>query len=223
MAEETKNTKVDSVLGEKKKLMFRIVSERAYKAAAVLGLQITHEWSEERSSEQEQTKDGAKASAGSMTEKISLEGLANKVTDPDVTNVDKMLHHAFREGLKVEVWEVDFEQQNTVDGENKGKYYARHGEGYLATRSSSANVEGNADLKLEINIDGKSTFGWATVDEISEAMAKEFFYDTIKDAKPVEGITLYDVQTTETPAGRSGQTGGSNTPTETNTDKGAAK
>lgn len=205
MAEETKNTKVDSVLGEKKKLMFRIVSERAFKTASVLGLQITHEWSEERSSEQEQTKDGAKTSAGSMTEKISLEGLANKVTDPTVTNVDKMLHHAFREGLMIEVWEIDFDQPNTTMGADKGKYYARHGTGYLATRSSSAGVEGNSDLKLEINIDGKSTFGWATVDRVSEAMALEFFYDTVADAKPIESIALYDVQTTaqQEPSGQS--------------------
>ena len=94
--------------------------------------------------------------------------------------------------------------------------------GYM--KITAHNEVSNKDVEIKwVNIDGKSTFGWATVDEISEAMAKEFFYDTIKDAKPVEGITLYDVQTTETPAGRSGQTGGSNNLTETNTDKDGKK
>lgn len=190
---ESKNVEYLASSGKKRKLMFRLKEERPFADAAFLALGISHEWSGESSAETEETKDRSVSSSGSYTEKLSLEGLASRPDSPDATDVDRMLHYAIREGKIVEVWDIDFEQQEPG---KPGKFYARMGEGLLTTRGETVGIQ-SAQLKAEMTIDGKTSFGWATVSELNQEIVKQFFYDTVAGAKPEESLELYKPKTSK--------------------------
>lgn len=186
MAEKTKRP----IQGKKKVLMFRLLQERATKAASRLMFQITHNIKEEPKTESVQTKDGSQPSAGGLETTIELE-----VLQSDSDTMD-MLHYATVEGLEIEVWEIDFDKPH--DTEDK-KYEARYGTGLLTGWESEANVEGNASAKPAIIVSGKLVKGFATVSEEQEEEAKLFFYDTIKAPDKAEAIPLYEPDTTPAP------------------------
>lgn len=176
--------------GKKRKLMFRLKEERAFREAEFLALSLSHEWSGEATAETEETKDRSVSSSGGYQEKLSIEGLSSRPDDREATDVDKMLHYAIREGKVVEVWDIDFDQPHTSV---KGKFFARMGEGLMTTRGETFGVQ-NAQLKAEMTIDGKTSFGWATVSELNQEIIKQYYYDTVVDAKAQESLELYEPQ-----------------------------
>lgn len=181
------------IQGKRKVLMFRLLSERAVKAASRLMFQINHTIKEEPKTESVQTKDGSQPSAGGLETTIELE-----VLQSDSDTMD-MLHHATVEGLEIEVWEIDFDKKH--ESEEK-KYKSRYGVGLLTGWESAAEVEGNATSKPAIMISGKLVDGFATVSEEQEEEAKLWFYDTVKAPTKAEPIPLYTPDTsTPTPEG----------------------
>lgn len=176
------------IQGKKKVLMFRLLSERATKAASRLMFQINHTIKEEPKTESVATKDGNQPSSGGLETTVELE-----VLQSDSATMD-MLHYATVEGLEIEVWEVDFDKPH--DTETK-KYKSRYGTGLLTGWESAAETEGNASAKPAIIISGKLVDGYATVSEEQEEEAKLWFYDTVKAPTKAEPIPLYTVETTQ--------------------------
>lgn len=184
MAEEKTKRPIQ---GKRKVLMFRLLAERATKAASRLMFQINHTIKEEPKTESVQTKDGSQPSSGGLETTIELE-----VLQSDSATMD-MLHYATVKGLEIEVWEIDFDKPH--DTEEK-KYKSRYGSGLLTGWESAAEVEGNATAKPAIIISGELVDGYATVSEEQEEEAKLWFYDTVKSPTKADPIPLYSPDTT---------------------------
>lgn len=166
--------------GKNKVLMFRLVQDRAKKSAARLALQVKHSVKESSKTESIQTKDGTIAKAGEVTTTISIEALASD------TLVNKMLRHAVRNQLEVEVWEIDFSKK-----QSDGKYLAEYGTGYLGSWEVPSDVKANTTIKTTMTINGQLVVGEATVTELDELTVKNFFRDTVVNAEEVAPLTDY--------------------------------
>lgn len=160
-------------------LMVRKYTETA-PAAARLALQISHEISESRSVESEETKDGPIVNRSGLETVISLEAVATR----DETN--KMLHDSVREGFMLEVWEVDMgaEPSDVVEG-TSAKYPARYGRGYLSSWTTPANVGETVKISTELTIEGELIDGLAT---ITDAQIEEMNV-AFRDVTPQVGDT----------------------------------
>lgn len=180
MAEDKKGLDGIVVKGAKKVLMFRLLSERANKAAAKLALQVSHTIKLDNKSESTVTKDGAVNSTGESTVSIELEALQSD------TDTNDLLEYAVSNGLTLEVWEIDFTKPVEA-----GKFEAKYGTGNLSGWEMPAAAEGNATIKTTMNINGKLVKGHATVSAEQELEAKLFFYDTIAGAEGVDPLPEY--------------------------------
>lgn len=184
-----------SVVSSKSRmLMVRLVMERTTKDAVLMPFGQSHEWSLENSSEQDTTKTGTVGSSGTSSEKLSWEGLALRPDSDDATDIDKMLYYAASTGAEVEVWDVDFGAKPKDGAEGKGKLYPSKYATMFLNSVTGTFGEGNGKIKYE-GTSNNVSFGDATVSELNESIAKEFFYDTVKGATKTDGIAVYTPET----------------------------
>ncbi|MCD2255776.1 phage major tail protein, TP901-1 family [Lactobacillus sp. CC-MHH1034] len=187
---------VDASQGAKKVLYLRLRSERPFKDAQRLPLQTKHTIKEDRSVDTAQTKDGGVAAGGAYTSSIDIEAL-------DVKNnpVADMMHYAMQNNLKLEAWELDFDDP-VLDDAGKpipNTYHSLYNTGLLNGWEADADVENNSTIKTTLVMDGPMLGGQEVVesDEIDEV---KLYYHILKGEQGIAPEPLYEPQTkTETP------------------------
>lgn len=103
-----------AIQGKKIKLMFRLTRERATTAAKLLALEISHEYKSETKTDTQSTKDGNVPTSGMPSASIEMEFLRTGTETYD------MLKYAYRHGLEIDVWRINFDKKD----EKTGKYEA---------------------------------------------------------------------------------------------------
>ncbi|MGK9305146.1 hypothetical protein QQG06_09105 [Melissococcus plutonius] len=103
------------------------------------------------------------------------------------TETYDMLKYAYRHGLEIDVWRINFDKKD----EKTGKYEAEFGTGLLDSFGDSAESDSNSSIKPTLVLNGDLVEGWATVDSDNEELAKAFFYDTVAGAEAEEPIEKY--------------------------------
>lgn len=161
--------------GKDKILLVRRLDEATTKNAIRPLYQIEHEWSYERDTDSEQTKDGAVPKSGGLQVSLTMSGLASK----DETN-DFMLK-AVEDGAILEFWDVNLANKNS-----EGKYAARYARGMVSSWTEPSNVEDLIEVETEATIEGKPVKGFATVPENIVEEASYAFADTTPVKAPAE-------------------------------------
>lgn len=101
-----------------------------------LAFQTSHSISRERSTTEEQTKDGTLKDAGSENASIDI---TSYVVRNDATH--QLLKEAYVSNREIQAWEVDITEE-TEDG----KYPATYMQGRLTNYNTSANADGYTEL-----------------------------------------------------------------------------
>ncbi|EOK37723.1 phage major tail protein, TP901-1 family, partial [Enterococcus faecalis] len=158
-----------AIQGKKIKLMFRLTRERATTAAKLLALEISHEYKSETKTDTQSTKDGNVPTSGMPSASIEMEFLRTG------TETYNMLKYAYRNGLEIDVWRINFDKKDP----KTGKYEAEFGTGLLDSFGDSAESDSNSSIKPTLVLNGDLVEGWATVDAENEELARAFFYDTV--------------------------------------------
>lgn len=178
-----------AIQGKKIKLMFRLTRERATTAAKLLALEISHEYKSETKTDTQSTKDGNVPTSGMPSASIEMEFLRTG------TETYNMLKYAYRNGLEIDVWRINFDKKDP----KIGKYEAEFGTGLLDSFGDSAESDSNSSIKPTLVLNGDLVEGWATVDAENEELARAFFYDTVAGAEPEEPVEKYTPKTIEVP------------------------
>lgn len=172
------------IKGKDKVLMFRLLKDKDKANATRLALQTTHTIKESRKNDTTATKDGTIVANGALETTIDIEAIGSD----DLANT--FLHYAAKNGLEVEVWEIDFTKKNT-----DGKYLSQYGTGYLSDWETPAGVEDNTTIKTTLTVSGVLVAGYATVSALDELTVNNFYRDTVKggeEKKPLDESPKYD-------------------------------
>lgn len=156
--------------GRDKILYFRLLEEAGQKGAAKLALQVEHTLNEERSSDTKATKDGQIVTQGNLTTTLEITAVST------LDEVNKMLYRAFREGLMLEIWEVNLNDKREAEDTFGAKYMR----GKLASWSLPANVEDTVDISTTVNVEGTPQEGKVKVDKQTQTKIAYAFRDLEK-------------------------------------------
>ena len=130
--------------GKKIKLMFRLTRERKTTAAKLLALEISHEYKSETKTDTQSTKDGNVPTSGMPSASIEMEFLRTG------TETYNMLKYAYRNGLEIDVWRINFDKKDP----KTGKYEAEFGTGLLDSFGDSAESDSNSSIKPTLVLNG---------------------------------------------------------------------
>ncbi|MBO0477873.1 hypothetical protein DOK76_12395 [Vagococcus sp. DIV0080] len=186
------------VSSKQRLLLVKLEEEHATRDAIMIPFQSSTEWSIENSSESDTTKQGNVQSSGVSNETLSFEALVTRVIneasedDPDLT---RMLEYAVREGKKVFIWDVDFGAKPKDITDSEAKLYPSKFAPVQLTSATSSFGEGNGNMKYEATADF-TVYHDATVSPLNNAIATEYFFDTIKGSpKVTTGLETYKPKT----------------------------
>lgn len=157
--------------GKDKVLLFRNLKNTELEAAKLV-FQTDHTFTYSRDLDKIITKDGTVIRRGELeTEVAGIEAIQSK-NDPTVA----LLQDAVIKGEKLEIWEL------TVDEDLKdeeGKYPAVYAQGYLGSWELPANVEEEATISSDFQVELEPQFGYGTLTEEQEDAVQYMFRDTI--------------------------------------------
>lgn len=158
------------VRGRDKVLYFRLLRDAGTRAGGRLALQVEHEWTFERDNEVVSTKDGGIVQEGALETSLELTAISTR------DELNKMLHEAVINSLKIEVWEVDL-----ADRRDDGKFGAKYAQGNLNEWSVPANVDELEELTTSMSIDGSPVEGTVALSEadVEEVKAVYSFADLV--------------------------------------------
>ena len=124
-----------------------------------LAFQTTHSISRERSTTEEQTKDGTLKDAGA--ENVSID-ITSYVVRDDATH--KLLKDAYVRNREIQAWEVDITEQT-----ENGKYPATYMQGSLTSYNTSSNADGYTELSttFAVNLSPRDGFVSLTPEEFT--------------------------------------------------------
>lgn len=166
--------------GKRVILLFRLVKERATKAATQLAYEISNTLNRERNTEEQETKTGMIKSVGASNESIEFEFLQSSA------EVNEMLNYAYENNEEVEFWRVNLDKKGKT-----GKYDAYTGTGLLASYPLSAEVASNATISTTLNIQGVVGRIEATITSAQEATAQKY-YDTVVGISEAPVVKTYE-------------------------------
>lgn len=157
--------------GRNKFLMFRRYKDRNEEDAKRLVFQTSHTFSYSRAMDRVTTKDGTLVRPGGLEANVAIEAI-QAVGDP----VAEFLQESVIKGEMLELWEIDYNEELK---DEEGKFPAVYAQGYLDSWEVPADVEGEATISSNFNVEKEPQKGFATVpDDIAE-MAQYAFRDTV--------------------------------------------
>ncbi|MDI9497257.1 MAG: phage major tail protein, TP901-1 family [Bacillota bacterium] len=159
--------------GKRSILAFRRLADAGTKSALKLALQTSHSWNMNRTIDNTQTKDGNITSDGGLEVSLSIEAISS------YDEVNTFLEESVKNGDKLEVWEIDLDQEGS--GENAGKFAAKYAQGQLNSWSTPSDVGSFKTISTTMSIDGTYQEGFAT---LSDAEVEEAMY-AFRDTTPV--------------------------------------
>lgn len=162
----------EAVQGKKIVYLFRVLSDAATKAGALLAFTTENGRTVSVDADSTATKDGPVRTSGTPEIEITASALLAKGD----TMIDS-LESAMLDNKLVECWEANLEEAAT--GENatnkfKGVYY----QGYITEIERTSNAEDNVEISLTYGANGKGASGDVTVTADQQAMAVYVFADS---------------------------------------------
>lgn len=156
--------------GKNKILLFRKYGEKD--AATKLVFQTEHTFSYSRDMDAIVTKDGAVIKVGELEAEVDIDAIQS-TKDPTF----KMLEKAMIDGDRLELWEVNIDEDLKEDD----KFPAVYSQGFLETWEPVSSAEDEAEISASFRVDLKPQFGMATLSEEQQQTAQYAFRDTIED------------------------------------------
>jgi|SRR5690625_129775 len=160
--------------GKNKILLFRRMKDKSEKAAKLV-FQTEHTFTYERELDSIVTKDGAIVKVGELEAEVEVTAIQAK-NDP----VSTMLESAVINGERLELWEVNVDE----DLEEEGKFPAVYAQGYLGSWEPTASAEDESEISSTFVVDLKPQFGMATLTADQKDAIQYAFKDT--DPEPEE-------------------------------------
>lgn len=160
-----------AVSGKKMIYLYRLLSEKASRDAALVAYVTENGRSVSNDAESTATKDGSIRTAG--TPEIEITG-TSILTKGD-TMIDKLEDASLSDEV-MEIWEVNLEEAGATAGKYKGTYY----QGYLTSFEKSSAADGFVEISLTFGINGTGKRGDVTVTAAQQEMAGYEFADTKK-------------------------------------------
>jgi len=155
--------------GKDKILLFRLLSEAENEQAAKLVFQTEHTFSYNRELDKVITKDGVVVKVGELEAEVDIDAIQAK-EDPTYD----MLEEAMKKGKKLELWEVNVDE----DLEEDGKYPAVYCQGYLESWEPVSSAEDEAEISSNFIVELEPQKGMATLTEEQQAAVQYAFRDT---------------------------------------------
>lgn len=155
--------------GKNKVLLFRLLEESDEENAAKLVFQTEHTFSYERELDRIVTKDGIVVKVGELEAEVEIDAIQS-VEDP----VYDMLENAMKKGKKLELWEVNVDEELKEDD----KYPAVYCQGYLENWEPVASAEDEAEISSTFVVEMEPQTGMATLTEEQERAVQYAFRDT---------------------------------------------
>lgn len=159
------------VQGKQIVYLYRLYSERATAAGALLAFVTENENSASNDADSTATKDGAVRSPGVPEIEITSTSLL-KAGDANIMK----FKNACKNGSLVECWEANIADPATTSGKYNGTYY----QGYISEFTVSSNADGNAEVSITFGANGKGADGEVTVSAAQIEEASYVFADTPK-------------------------------------------
>lgn len=163
-------------------LFFRLWENREDEDGARLRFQTEHTISEEKESESNPTKDGHVVNVTDGENSIEFTSYAY-AEDKGTQAMWKQLHQWFKEGKKVETWEVD-----TANVTEEGVYEPTYYVGFVTAFEKSAPSDGNVELNFTLSTEGYGVEGEDTLTaaqlETLKATARE--YESLNRSEALE-------------------------------------
>src|SRR5690625_2585104 len=136
--------------GKNKILLFRRMKDKSEKAAKLV-FQTEHTFTYERELDSIVTKDGAIVKVGELEAEVEVTAIQAK-NDP----VSTMLESAVINGERLELWEVNVDE----DLEEEGKFPAVYAQGYLGSWEPTASAEDESEISSTFVVDLNHHLEW---------------------------------------------------------------
>lgn len=160
--------------GKNKILLFRRLKDQDEENAIKLVFQTEHTFEYSRELDKIVTKDGTVIKVGELETEVDIEAIQAK-DDP----VNKMLRDSVRKGEKLELWEVNVDE----DLKEEDKYPAVYCQGYLNEWSEPSSAEDESTISSTFEVELEPQFGMATLTENQQEAVQYAFRDTIADSE----------------------------------------
>lgn len=157
--------------GKNKILLFRRLADANNKNAAKLVFQTEHTFSFSRALDKITTKDGTLIKVGELESEVSISAILAKNNE-----TSDMLRSAMMKGEKLEVWEVNVDEDLKV-GEQYPAIYCR---GHLGSWETPSNVDDQSTISTTLVIEFEPQFGMATLTAEQQEEVQYAFRDTIE-------------------------------------------
>lgn len=156
--------------GKRKVLLFRRLKDADKKDAVKLLFQTEHTFSYSRDLDKIVTKDGVVVKVGELEAEVSVDAIQSKEDE-----AYDMLQDAMIKGEKMELWEVNVDE----DLEEEGKYPAVYCRGYLDSWEPVSSAEDEAEISSNFIVEMEPQFGMATLTEEQQEAVQYAFTDTL--------------------------------------------
>lgn len=164
--------------GKNKILLFRRLADETNEDAVKLVFQTDHTFAYSRELDRIVTKDGVVVKVGELETEVSIEALQSKKDE-----TYDMLQDAAIKGEKLELWEVNIDE----DVKEDDKYPAVYCQGYLDSWETNASAEDEAEISSNFIVEMEPQFGMATLTEEQEEAVQYAFRDTLALSEVGEG------------------------------------
>jgi len=166
-----KELKRQMLEGKNKILLFRRLEDAHEEDAARLVFQREHTFEYERDLDRIVTKDGVVVKVGELEANVDIDAIQSK-KDPTY----EMLQEAMIKGEKLELWEVNIDEDLKEDD----KYPAVYCQGYLENWSPASSAEDEAEINSNFVVELEPQFGMATLTDEVESAVQYAFRDVTK-------------------------------------------
>lgn len=160
--------------GKNKILLFRRLKDQDEENAIKLVFQTEHTFEYSRELDKIVTKDGTVIKVGELETEVDIEAIQAK-DDP----VNKMLRDSVRKGEKLELWEVNVDE----DLKEEDKYPAVYCQGYLNEWSEPSSAEDESTISSTFEVELEPQFGMATLTKNQQEAVQYAFKDTIANSE----------------------------------------
>ena len=172
---ETKKKQAEALKGVKQILVFRLLENKSKESAQKLLFQVEHNNDMSADADATTTKDGNLNNEGAMEEEFSVSSI---LALGDETA--EMLEEAMRERKKVELWEI-----NTQDEVDENKFHGKYMQGLLTEFTRNANAEDYVELEFTYKVDLVPQKGACTLTDEQVSVVQYPFRDTTPDIEEV--------------------------------------
>lgn len=164
---------VEAVKGTKIVYLYRVISQQASQAGAVLAFTTENGLSISKDADSTSTKDGNIRTPGDAEIEITATSIFKKGDSLIAQLKEAMLNDKI-----IEVWRANLEDPVSTASGNQ-KFYGTYYQGYLTSFEETSNAEDYVEYSLTFGINGTGVNGEVTVTTSQQEIAQYAFTDTV--------------------------------------------